>query len=707
MSNNSSNNGSISEQLKDLETQISQIEKQKKIEEEYITSANKIFDKNIAAFQDYFPEIAAKFAVHDPSEKFELFATDSGQINIVDYDTGVPMYGDNPLKQSIEQVKATLDKPIIGRVDHSALSSIDNETGFKHITLMQNIGKVYDKAISNLPENNQVSKKMPSMIIFGIGLGYFLDELINQVTASYISIMEPNEDYFFASLFTFDWSSFLKKVDSDGSFLYISVGISEQEMYEALYERANQIGAFSVSTSLFYQHYPSKMMSDLLKEFKDNFHQFFMGWGFFDDALLSIAHTVQNVKKPISVINTANELSNSKLNFPVFIIANGPSLDKDIEVIRALQGQVLLISCNSATTALLKENIIPDFHVALERTKATEDFLTAFIPKETRKKINLLVLNVMYPNVLDLFGWCGVGLKGNESGTSLFHYAEFMKNNSITTTLGFSNPLVGNTALSFFGSMNFKNIYFFGVDNGYKDPEHHHSKNSYYYSNEGKTIHSPLQMGNKLAVEGNFGGTVITDHFMHTGKVQMERFIASKEGTGIDVFNCSDGTKVEGTHPLKATDIILPKSTDSKDAVINFVKNEIFQPINSGSDIESYLDFDAFKSLCETLSEILNTPIKDRGEALEQILKSLRYLFSFKQHPKYTHLYLLMEGESLYVSSVLLSLLYNFGDDHEIIPLYMEARDLWVKFIEEAPEEYESRWDVLSDYSFDYSKPSV
>ena len=83
--------------------------------------------------------------------------------------------------------------------------------------------------------------------------------MIDNVNASYISILEPNEDYFFASLFTFDWANFLSRVDSNGSFLYLSIGVSEQEMYEALYDRANQIGAFSISTALFYQHYPSKL----------------------------------------------------------------------------------------------------------------------------------------------------------------------------------------------------------------------------------------------------------------------------------------------------------------------------------------------------------------------------------------------------------------------------------------------------------------
>lgn len=701
--NNTDNESSLDEIGKKLQS-ISEKELQ---EISFAEQANTLFESNIVAFSNFFPEIANKFSNHRPSSNFNLFLNENGTANLVDYDTGVPIYSNDPVQQSRRQLEKMLNNPIIGRVDHSKLELISNETNFVHIDLMKSIGGVYNDAARALESNTKVDKSIPSAIIFGVGLGYYLENFFDTFNASYISIFEPNEDYFFASLFTFDWGKFFKKIDEAGSFLYFSIGVPESEMYEALYNRANDIGAFSVASALFFQHYPSQAVNKLISEFKGNFHQFFMGWGFFDDALLSIAHTVENTHKNFNILNPNNDPDKSVSDFPIFIVANGPSLDKDIEVIKSLQNKAIIVGCNSATTALLKHNIIPDFHVALERTKATEDFLTAFVPADIRKNINLLVLNVMYPGVLDLFGWCGVALKGNEAGTSLFHITEFLKKGKITSTIGYSNPLVGNTALSFFGSMEFKNIYLFGADNGYKDPNHHHSKGSYYYSGEGKTIHAPLKMGGELIVQGNFGGQVITDHFMHTGKVQMERFLESKADTGLMCFNCSDGTAVRGSLPLHSEDILLGEHSLSKSDVINYIKNESFEELGKNTKLEDYLDFDEFSQICNTIAEILNTNITNRSDALEQLLKSLRYLFSFKSHPRYTHLYLLLEGEALYVTSVLISLLYSFGDETEIIPFYMQAKDMWKEFILEAPEQYRTRWNVLSDYSFDYSKPSV
>ncbi|MCZ2721211.1 DUF115 domain-containing protein [Marinomonas sp. 15G1-11] len=695
------------ESLNEIEETLHSISQKKQNEDVFVEKANRVFDNNIRAFRKYFPEIADKFISHETDSKFNLFLNPNGTANFVDYDTGVPIYSDDPHAQSQEQIENMLKHPIMGKVDQSKLELIKNETNFIHIDLMAGIGSIYNEAQRDLDEAKSIAEYVPSAIIFGVGLGYYLESFFNSFNAAYISIFEPNEDYFFASLFTFDWADFLKKVDESGSYLYFSIGVPEQEMYEALYSRSNDIGAFSVASALFFQHYPSEAVNKLIAEFKGNFHQFFMGWGFFDDALLSIAHTVNNTQKNINLLKPTEKIADTYSHYPIFIVANGPSLDNDIENIKKLKEKVIIVACNSATTALLKQGITPDFHVALERTKATEDFLKAFIPEPTRKKINLLVLNVMYPNVLDLFSWCGVALKGSEAGTSLFHISEFLKNNSITGTIGYSNPLVGNTALSFFGSMGFKNIYLFGADNGYKDPNHHHSKGSYYYSGEGETIHAPLKMGGELVVPGNFGGSIITDHFMHTGKVQMERFLESKLDAGISCFNCSDGSAIKGSMPLRSDDILLEEFSFSKNTVIDHIKHQPFSKLDKTVALTDYLDFDEFEQLCNTMVDILNEPIFNRTEALKQLLKSLRYLFSFKKHPRYTHLYLLLEGESLYVTSVLISLLYNFGDETNIIPYYNKAKNLWTDFVADAPQQYRDRWDELSDYSFDYSKPSV
>lgn len=688
----------LDKELKQAESQIEQLKAHAEIEREFAEQANLRFEKNLLAFKHYFPDIYEKFLHHQPTEQFNLFVNDNGLANIVDYDTQVPMYGEDPIAQTERQVEGSFIQPEIGRIDHSSVEKLENQVNFKHVSLMQDLGRSYNDVKSALAPNLAVDKKIPSMVIFGVGLGYHLFPLIEKTTATYINIFEPNEDYFFASLFCFDWDAFLKKVDKDGSYLYLGVGVSENEIYETIYRRAQQLGAFSISNSFFYQHYPSEAIIELIEEFKTNFNQFFMGWGFFDDALMSIAHSVKLMEKPVSLMNferTRHQFS----DFPIFIVANGPSLDHDIEKIRALQDQAIIVACNSASTALVNYGIKPDFHVALERSKGTYDFLSEVLPEDYRKGINLLVLNVMYPDVADLFGWTGVAMKGSEAGAVVLQLSELVRGIKPTPAVPYANPLVGNTALSYMASLQFKEIYLFGTDNGYVDEDHHHSKASFYYDESGETLHKPMQIGDQMSVPGNFGGTVISDHFMYTGKEQMERLVSTYKGEGLNCYNCSNGAKIEGAYPLRSDNIILSSQQDKK-AAIQYIKENCFTPVERNFDYQALLDFEAFERMCNTMLEFLDVDITNRGEALDSLMTSLRFLFSFKNENRYLHLFLLLEGEAQYVTSILLAGLYNFGDDEEVIPHYTALLEHWKQFLRDAPALYRERWDVISDHDW-------
>ncbi|MDO6444395.1 DUF115 domain-containing protein [Colwellia sp. 1_MG-2023] len=695
---------SLEKNFRDVENKLEQLQEKLALEEVFSEQANKRFEQNIRAFEKYFPDIYQRFVSYSPQENFQLEVNPDGTGNIIDYDTKVPMYSNTPIEQVKQQVKETLAAPELSRVDFSSVEFIEDTADFLHVRLMNQVGASYNKAKNTLEDNVLVCKAIPSKVIFGIGLGYHLMPLIEETKASYITIFEPNEDYFFASLFCFDWKGYLKKVDEDGSYLYLGIGDSEEDMYQTLYQRAKSIGAFSISNSFFYLHYKSQSIFNLVTKIKNNFHQFFMGWGFFDDALMSVAHSIGVAKKNPNLLNFEDTLPKFVEQYPVFIVANGPSLDNDIEFIKQYKEKVIIVACNSASTALLSHGICPDFHVALERTKETYDLLEAVITEEQRQNINLLVLNVMYPDVLDLFGWSGIALKGSEPGTVLYQLGYYLQTKKLSPTIGFSNPLVGNTALSFFSHLGFSDIYLFGVDNGYVDEEHHHSKSSFYYDEEGNSKLDSIKMGAEFEVDGNFGKKVITEPFLFTGKEQMERLISSFAGKNLQCYNCSDGAKVEGAIPLRSTDIFLEKQSYTKAEIINYIKSNSFKKVDEPLPLEALLAFDVFDKICATMIEILEAPMNNRSDALKNIMTQLRYLFSFKQEEQYLHLYLILEGETLYINSVLLSVLFNFGDEKTIMPFFEEALSHWIEFLKIAPQQYRERWDVLSDHDFIFTE---
>lgn len=694
-------------EFKDAESQLKQIEKtlqasveKNVLEEKFIEEANNQYEINLVAFKKYLPDIYDKYINFSPKENFNLFLNDNGTPNLVDYDTNCPIYSADPISQVKDQVENAIKSPVFSKISYHYLEKLDNQYDFIHVDLIKSAGKVYNKARNSLEVNTELRGKVPSSVIFGVGLGYHLNALVDAVPSEYINLFEPEEDYFFASLFTFDWASYLKKIDDKGLSLYLSVGVDEEGVYKELYSRAQEQGPFIISNSWFFQHYPSLSINNLILKLKDNFHEFFMGWGFIDDAFMSLAHSCENVKRQLPMFRARYDVENQFKDFPVFIVANGPSLDNDIEFIKKFRDDVIVVSCNSASTALIKNGIVPDFHAALERSRATYDFLKAFLPEDARKQMSLLTVNVMHQDVASLFSWAGAALKGREAGTSLHQVAEIFSQREPSATIPFCNPLVGNMALSYIVSLGFKNIYMFGVDNGYVDPAHHHSKSSMYYNSEGDTVYQPLQIGSQLRVPGNFGKEVIADHFLYSGKVQMERVLRTGRAQGVSCFNCSDGSFVEGTTPLRSDDIILSSDTRRRENVIDYVKSELFYTPDKDFDLEEYLDFEGFEKLCSTMIEILSEPVSVRSEAFEQVMKQIRLLMSLKE-TQFSHHFMVLEGEALYLNSIIINMLFNYGDDESIMPFYQELKGVWCDFLENAPSLYRKNWNKASDHVFE------
>lgn len=685
----------------DIQKKLKNLEEKEEKESIFVNKANALFIKNISSLQKYFPDIATKFASHQPSDRFNLFLNENGSANIVDYATKVPIYNSEPLNQVVEQVQKSIESPILTSINYSSLVHLENDADFVHVDLMKAIGESYLASLKNLKLGTDLSNKIPSIVIFGVGLGYHLSLLSEKVNAEFINIFEPEEDYFFASLFTFDWASYLGKIDACGATLYLSIGLSDDETYQALLNRTKNLGPFTIANSFYFQHYPSFKINSLIDKLKKEFHRIFMGWGFIDDQLMGLAHTIGNDQKKIPHFCADKVTSQPYKNMPIFIIANGPSLDNDIEVIKQLKDQVLIFSCNSATTALLNNGIKPDFHIALERTRETFDFLDFYLDEEIRKNINLLTLNVMHPEVADLFKWSGVALKGREAGTCLYQVSQILSHLEPSPTLAFCNPLVGNLGLSYALSLGFKDLYLFGMDNGYITPENHHSKFSMYYNNEGEAIHNPITMGNEFEVQGNFRNVVLTDHFLYTGKKQIDSLLLSYEGKDISCYNCSDGAKLEGSIALESDNIIINHAYKKED-VIDYICNELFSPSVTSLELDKNLFFEEFSKLCMEMADILKPNPSSVTEAVEQVIYQFRYLTCLTES-QYSHHYLLLEGEVLYVNSVIVNLLFSYSENDNILECYEKIRVIWCDFLREAPNLYIDKWNKYSEHVFDTS----
>lgn len=374
-------------------------------------------------------------------------------------------------------------------------------------------------------------------------------------------------------------------------------------------------------------------------------------------------------------------------HMPVFIVANGPSLDLVLEEIIENKDKAVIFSCGSAILPLLKHGIIPDFHVALERTRFTYDYYNEFIEKDIIEQINFLTVNVMHPKCAELFKWTGMGYKAAEPGTTIS--AEFIDQGIKYQQLLHCNPVVANTALSFACYMGFEEIYLMGVDGGYKDPKYHHSKSSSYYTDDGeeKADIAKLVRAGELKVPGNFEPMVYTTAFFNVGNSQLGYLL--KRFKNVNCYNCSDGAKIENAIPLRHEDLLLMGDLPDKTEFIDFIKKEQF-PIHQHDEAEyiKWLSIDKFDEICDDLIGYVDKEFTSRSEIAIALKLQVRYLYSYG-YTIYRHLYFIMDGTITYLHAIFRLILYSFDSEEETIKAMQHAFDIFTRYMQEAKVKYQ------------------
>lgn len=688
-------NDSIEEQLKFLEGQLENSIEHQKRESIFENEANIRFEKNFLAFQKYYPSIAEHISSFSCRADFCIHVTKSGHGNFFPEGKSVPLYGDDPLKQAKEQVENYTKKANFSRTNYFSNTHWESDDERIHVQYMlkltEQLGKVKEmksKRLDSLPEI------FPSCLIFGIGLGYHIPELLKRHTFDYLFICEPDLEMFYASLFCIDWFSIIEKVDEGSGCLFLHLGISYEDFFNEIFKISEDIGAFSVINSFCYQHYPSDDINNLIKAFFDNYYQLHQGFGFYNDAITGLAHSIRNVEQGAAFLYANQKAQQALKDIPVFVVGNGPSLDEAIEVIRQYQDDAIIIAGGTAFQSLIKAGIKADFHVLVERPKITYDIQKKIAPESGYKDVNLLAVDVMYPDVIGLYKWAGLGLKGPEAGSAFLSMCSMRYYGRGITALPACGPLVSNTALSYAITMGFKQIYLFGVDNGYPLSGETHSKLSIYNDDQLKAAFKPLADAS-IKLEGNFGDDVLAAPLLALSKTTFDRLVNS--ANMCDVYNIGAGAKIRGAIPLHSENVFVPSNNLNKEEVVDLIKGQHFKNIEL-NDIEHLVGLEEFNSLCDYLIDIGKRDFSSREEAHELLKAQQRLVYAYRKsaHP---HLFHIIKGTLLYFHCPLLTLLYFFEDEQETLEQFKNVFDLWLNFLEEIQKDFPINWKTKCSWS--------
>ncbi|EIG8814644.1 motility associated factor glycosyltransferase family protein, partial [Campylobacter lari] len=118
------------------------------------------------------------------------------------------------------------------------------------------------------------------------------------------------------------------------------------------------------------------------------------------DYLEGIQHFIYNIPNMITH-PTYKELLNKRKNLSdnAIIVSTGPSLTKQLPLLKQYQNKASIFCADSAYPILAKEGIKPDYVLSLERTEKTSEFFNNDFG-EFDKDILFIVKSVVHPNTI-------------------------------------------------------------------------------------------------------------------------------------------------------------------------------------------------------------------------------------------------------------------------------------------------------------------
>lgn len=684
--------------LQELEQKLKQTLDYRERQAKFSVDSQQRFQKNLTAFEAYYPRLSQQISEYKPRQEFNVFASPSGDGNFVPRDATVPLYGDSPYQQSQRQVSKNTENATFGR--SLLYRGVDASIKADKRLHMRYMADLAQTLTDNVPEDEPLLESLPAhyptCIMFGVGLGYALTALLEAHTFDYIFVCEPDFEMFYASLFCTDWEAIFKKADVESGCVFLHIGVTYDVFFEQIQQIYNDIGAFSLISSFCYQHTPGETTNALIKEFFNHFHQIQLGYGFYNDAVTGLAHCIENFNENQCPLFVGSKHKAKFKQLTAYVVANGPSVDEAIDVIRENRDNVILFAAGTALPTLIKLGVKPDFHVLVERPKITYDVLLETNERELLKELNLLAVDVMYSEVPSLYQWTGLGLKGPEAATVFSQFEYFKQHQQIVSALPHAGPLVANTALSFASMMGFGEIYMFGVDNGYPVDGSTHSSHSVYRDPAFKQklvaeTNAPFEL------EGNLEGHVKATSLLVQSKQQLEYLV--KYSPHSQFYNVGHGAKINGAEPLQADDILCVPLKQNKQALIEEIKSTFFRRFTT-SQPEEAVGIAEFESLCDYLLEIGQRPYATRKEASDLLRAQARVVFAYRGR-RYGHLFHVIKGTLLYFHGPMISLLYLYENEEKTLGWFAQALEVWSACIEAMKNDYQHAWNRRCDHSFE------
>lgn len=387
-----------------------------------------------------------------------------------------------------------------------------------------------------------------TVVALGLGLGLHILPLVEKTRCHNLIIVEPNPDFIYHSLSCLDWHALIEHFRKDRRFLAIFPFAEPQYLASELRHIVRCSGPAFLDGLKFIQAYENSQISEAMNMMRSDAQLLSIGLGFLADEFDMLRNSHGNLRKGGVRLFAQQD---RRLGMPAFIMGSGPSIDRDLDVIRANQDRALIVTCGTALRIALANGIVPDFHVELENVPEVYDVvLQRLAQRYDFSPITLVASTTVDPRVPSLFKKTAFFFRAGLSS-----YEQFCHDDR--HNLRYPMPTVANSGVSLALELGAREVYLFGIDLGARDPKNHHAKDSPYMAGEANFINTEID----VPVPANFGGICYTERVYQWSRSLLEEcFQFWRQGRTF--YNCADGIRIPGTLPKVSSTIALKPVAD-------------------------------------------------------------------------------------------------------------------------------------------------
>lgn len=436
-----------------------------------------------------------------------------------------------------------------------------NDTIDINIINKENLQYMYEnpaKDIQNMLENTEREyKRYPIMYFYGLGNGVLYKALLTNKTHQRIVVIEPELEIIYIVLNMIDLTA---ELASERLTLFYSEFVTYSHFMMLVTKK--EIKSYSKLYEL-HIHAPfyEENFSDNIIEINQNItralgHMFASHGNSIDDNLQGVDQHFRNLTHMIKGYGYKDLIrARHKKMKTAIIVATGPSLTKQLPLLKKIAPYVSVISVDASYPILMKHGIKPDYVTSIERVELTSTF---FDHKDEKfdKDIYFIVASLTHPKTVEKI------LPRRLVLTMRPSQEELRMNINKYGFLGIGHS-TANQAYQLAYVLGHKNIVLIGQDLAFGKDGASHAEG-----------HAFVQQDEFLYVTAYGGeGEVRTTYAWKLFKNQYEKDIEEASKNDVETYNCTEGgARIKGAVEKPFKDIVDEILSEKKPKKLNHIK---------------------------------------------------------------------------------------------------------------------------------------